>query len=93
MAKFLMLGKYSAQAVKGIAAARTKKAAEMVEKAGGKVVGMYALLGEYDLALIIDLPGIQDAVKMSVALTGQTDIGFTTLPAMPVEEFDRIMGS
>ncbi len=92
MAKFMMLGRYSAQAIKGIAADRTKKAVDIIEKNGGKVVAMYALLGRYDLALIVELAGIKEALKTSVAITKLTDIGFTTLPALPIEEFDKVMG-
>lgn len=92
MAKFLMLGKYSAEAVKGITAERTKQVVGLIEKSGGKVNLMYALLGTYDLAFVVDLPGIQDVMKASVALTKLTGISFTTLPAVTVEEFDKIVG-
>ena len=91
MAKFLMLGRYSTEAVKGITAERTKKVADIIEKSGGKVNLMYALLGTYDLAFAVDFPGIQEAMKASVALTKLTGIGFTTLPAVTVEEFDRLV--
>jgi len=53
---------------------------------------MYALLGAYDLVFIVDLPGIQEALRSSVAITKLTDIAFTTLPAVTVEEFDKIVG-
>jgi len=91
MAKFLMLGKYSVEAVKGIDAERTNKVAAVIEKFGGKVNSMYALLGTYDLAFVVDLPGIQEAMKSSVAITKMTAISFTTFPAVTVEEFDRIV--
>lgn len=89
MAKFLMLGKYSIEAIKGITADRTKKVTETIEKAGGKVNTMYALLGKYDLVFVVDFPGVTEAIKASVALTRMTAIGFTTSPAISVEEFDR----
>jgi uncharacterized protein with GYD domain len=92
MAKFLMLGKYSQEAIKGISTDRTKKAVSLIEKAGGKIISMYALLGNYDLALVIDLPGNSDAMKVSIALTELTGIAFTTSAAMSVEEFDKIIG-
>jgi len=92
MAKFLMLGRYSSEAIKGIAADRTKKVLEAIEKAGGKVNVMYALLGIYDLVFIVDFPGIQDALKASVGLAKLTGIGFTTSPAVPIEEFDKLVG-
>jgi uncharacterized protein with GYD domain len=92
MPKFLMLGKYSVEAIRGIAADRTKKVMEIIEKAGGKVNSMYALLGSYDLVFVVDFPGVAEAMKASVALAKLTGIGFTTSPAISVEEFDRIVG-
>jgi len=92
MAKFLMLGRYSVEAIKGINAERTKKVVEAIEKSGGKVNSMFALLGNYDLAFVVDFPGIPEALKASVGLTKLTGIGFTTSPAISVEEFDKIAG-
>jgi len=92
MAKFLMLGKYSNEATKGISGERTKKVVGAIEKAGGKIDYMYALLGAYDLAFVVDFPGVKDAMKASIALTKATDIGFSTMPAITVEEFDKIVG-
>ncbi|MDP2922152.1 MAG: GYD domain-containing protein [Candidatus Omnitrophota bacterium] len=91
MAKFLMLGKYSLEAVKGIKRERTKKAVKTIEKLGGKVNSLYALLGSYDLASIVDFPTNSAAIKASIALTRLTGIGFTTFPAMTVEEFDKMI--
>ena len=92
MTKVLMLGKYSVEAIKGITGERTKKVVDTIEKAGGKVNLMYALLGNYDLVFVVDFPGIEEALKASVALTKLTGIGFTTSPAISVEEFDKIAG-
>jgi uncharacterized protein with GYD domain len=92
MSKFLMLGKYSLEAIKGISAERTDKAVEVIENSGGKVEAMYALLGNYDLALVIDFPTTSDAMKASIGLTKLTGISFTTSAAVTVEEFDKIVG-
>ena len=92
MAKFLMLGKYSLEAIKGITAERTKKVVEIIEKSGGKIDSMFALLGKYDLAFIVDFPGIKEAMKASVSLVKLTGISFTSSPALSVEEFDKISG-
>jgi len=91
MAKFLMLGKYSSEAMQGMTAERTKKVVGSIEKAGGKVDSMYALLGMYDLAFIVDFPSVKDALKTSIVLTKATDISFSTLPAITVEEFDKMI--
>jgi uncharacterized protein with GYD domain len=91
MAKFFMFGKYSAEATKDISAERTGKALDVIQKFKGNVEGMYALLGEHDLVLILDLSGTAQAMQVSVALNKLTGIGFTTAPAISVEEFDELM--
>ena len=91
MATFLMFGKYSAEAIKGITAARTKKAVTVLKKHGGTVQAMYALLGKHDLVLVVNFPGVEKALQGSVALNKLTGIAFTTAPAIPVEDFDRLM--
>lgn len=92
MAKFLMLGKYTLEGVKGITAERTSKVIKTIKESGGKVDSMYALLGVYDLAFLVDFPGISDVMKASVSLTKLTGIAFTTSPAIAVEEFDKLVG-
>ena len=91
MATFFMFGRYSTEAVKGMSAKRTKDAEGLIKKYGGKVEAMYALLGEKDLVFILTFPGIEQAMKASVALGKATGISFTTLPAVTVEEFDKLI--
>ncbi len=91
MATFFMLGKYSADALKGISSGRTEKALKLVKKFGGEIKAMYALLGEIDLVFILTFPDMEKAMQASVALNKLTGISFTTLPALSVEEFDKLM--
>jgi uncharacterized protein with GYD domain len=91
MAMFLMLGKYSAEALKGASPSRTKKANAMIEKCGGKVASIYALLGGYDLALLVEFPGLAEAMKASLTISKATGVALATHPAMPVEEFDQLL--
>jgi uncharacterized protein with GYD domain len=90
MPTFCMFGKYSSDAVKEISAKRTVKATAMLNKVGGKVKAGYALLGETDLVLIVDFPGVQEAMKASVELNKLLGISFTTSPAVTLEEFDKL---
>jgi uncharacterized protein with GYD domain len=53
---------------------------------------MYALVGNYDLAFVVDFPGIAQLLKASVALTRGTGISFISSPAVSVQEFDKIIG-
>ena len=91
MAKFFMYGKYTKEAMEGISADRTKKALDVIVKAGGKVNSMYALLGKYDIVLITDFPSITEVMKASIALNKLTNISFTSFPAITMEEFDKII--
>ena len=92
MATFFMFGKYSTEAIGKICVERTRKAHQIVERFGGKIKGIYALMGEYDLVIIAEMPNMAEAMKASVTLKRQTDISFFTAAAMPVEEFDQLMG-
>ncbi|MGE5280035.1 MAG: GYD domain-containing protein [Deltaproteobacteria bacterium] len=91
MATYLMLGKYTVEALKGASADRTKKALDVIAKAGGKVRSMFALLGPYDLALIVDMPDNGAAIRVSADLAKMTGVGFTTSPTLSVEEFDKVI--
>jgi len=92
MAIFFMFGTYTKESAKEISAERTKKAVTVIERLGGKIKSMYSLLGEHDLIFIVDLPDVQNAMKVSVALHQLTGINFTTSPVVNVEEFDKLIG-
>ncbi len=90
MTTFFMFGKYSEQALKKISAERTRKAITVIQKYGGRVKSVYALLGANDLVFIVSLPSAAQATLVSLALAKLTGISFTTSPAIPVDEFDRL---
>ena len=91
MATFILFGKYSAEALKGMSPARTQQITDTIKKFGGEVQGMYATLGDQDLVFILNLPGIEQAMQVSVALNKMTGIAFATAPALTAAEFDQIM--
>jgi uncharacterized protein with GYD domain len=93
MPTFVMFGKYSIQAVKEISVLRTAKANAVIEDLGGEIEAGYALLGEIDLLLIVNLPGANEAMQASAELTKLLGIAFTTSPAVTVEEFDHLIES
>jgi uncharacterized protein with GYD domain len=90
MATFCLFGKYSTGALGEISAERTVKATALLEGLGGKIKDGYALLGETDLVLIVDLPGVNEAMKASVELTKLLGISFTTSPAVTMDQFDKL---
>ena len=91
MAKFLMLGKYSAEAMKEISPERTEIGTSIIRKHGGNLVEALILLGDHDVALSVELPGVPAAVQVSIALTKLTGVSFETYPAITVAEFDKML--
>ena len=92
METFFMFGKYTSESMKQISKERTREVLEIAARHDGEILDMYALLGAYDLVLIAKFPDMKRALKASVDITKNTGISFSTLPALPVEEFDELVG-
>lgn len=88
---FMMFGKYTTEAMQGISPQRTKKAVKLIKANGGKVISMYAVMGEHDLVFTLDFPDSESAFTTSVALNRVTGISFTTSPVVEVEMFDKLI--
>jgi uncharacterized protein with GYD domain len=88
----MMFGKYSSESLKNISSERTDQAVDLIEKQGGKVISMYAVLGEHDLVFTLDFPDAEKALAASVELNKLTGISFTTSPVVEVEKFDKLVG-
>jgi uncharacterized protein with GYD domain len=91
MATFIMQGRYTPSALQEISANRTAEALKVIKKNKGEVQLMYATLGKNDLLFVLDFPGLKEALKTSVALAKLTGIAFTTEPALPVDQFDKLL--
>jgi uncharacterized protein with GYD domain len=92
MSTYFMFGRYSHDSIKQISAQRTNEAVAAIGKNGGKLNAGYALLGGYDLVLIVDFPSTEQAIKASVALAKLLGISFSTSPAVSMEDFDKLVG-
>ena len=91
MNTYLMYGKYSSEALKGISSKRTGEAHKLINENNGEIVAQYTLLGEKDLLFIVNFPSLEDVIKSSVALNKLTGISFNSIPAITVEQFDKII--
>jgi uncharacterized protein with GYD domain len=91
MATYFLFGKYSPEAKKGISADRTEKANQLINKFKGKIISIYALLGEADLVIIAEFPDTKQVVKASLAISKLTGIAFATTEAIPVKDFDKMV--
>ncbi|MCC6758367.1 MAG: GYD domain-containing protein [Candidatus Omnitrophica bacterium] len=91
MQTYVMIGKYSSEAVRDISSNRTDRSIHLIKELGGKVHSMYTLLGGYDVVVTVDFPDLKTAMKASLGLTILTGIGFSTYPAISVSDFDSMI--
>lgn len=90
MATYIMFGTLTQAARKVVSAKRTEDAMALIKKHGGEFKAGYALLGEVDFVVILDLRDTEHAIQVSVALSRLLDINFRTAPAVGIDEFDRL---
>jgi uncharacterized protein with GYD domain len=89
MEKYVMLGKYSLEGVKGVSAARSDQAQNLIRQNGGELKDIYALMGDVDLVLIVEFPDRASALKTSVGLSKLLGVSFSTAAAFTVDELDQ----
>jgi len=91
MSIFLLFGRYSTEAIKDISPDRTEKVRDLIKKHNGKIISMYAVMGDHDLVFTINFPDAKSAMATSVALYKLTGIHFTTSAVVDVEQFDTLV--
>ena len=66
---------------------RIKEVNKDVEAMGGKVVGQYVVLGQYDFINIVEAPNNETIARISVQLASRGTVRIMTLPAIDVDTF------
>lgn len=94
METYIILGKYTREGVVNIKAGpdRIQAARQAVEQAGGKWVGWYLTMGQYDFVAITEAPNAETAAKVAIATGMQGNIRTETLRAFTEEEFKGLVG-
>ena len=93
MPTYIGLYKLSDQGIKNVKdmPQRIEKAIEASEAMGGKVLGVYSVLGEYDLVSIAEFPNDETVLTLALALGSQGNVRTTTLKAFTKAEFAEIV--
>ena len=93
MPTYIGLYKLTDQGIKDIkkAPGRVEEAIEGVQAMGGKVLGVYTVMGEYDYVTIGEFPSDQVAMTFSLALGSRGYVRTTTLKAFTKEEFAEMV--
>ena len=90
---YIGLNKLTDQGIKNIKEApqRIEEAFKGWEAMGGKVIGFYVVMGEYDYVAIGEAPNDEVAFTAALALGAQGNIRTKTLKAITKEEFAEIV--
>ena len=57
---------------------------------GGRLVCGYVTTGQYDVALVVEMPNGDAMTKLAVALTSRGNVRTTTVRAFSPEEFGKL---
>ena len=60
------------------------KAQDQIAVEGVRVLGQYAVLGDYDFVCIVEAPDNESVARFSIELGVRAGVHITTLPAIPV---------
>jgi len=94
MPTYITLYKLTEQGIKNIkdAPGRYEDAIKKFEAVGGKVIGFYATMGEYDYVGIGEAPNDEVAMIFALATGALGNVRTTTLKAFTTDEFADLVG-
>lgn len=61
-----------------------------LQEAGGKLIGFYLVMGQFDYVIITEAPNDQTAARLILGTIAQGSMRTQTLRAFPREEFESI---
>ncbi|MPZ98368.1 MAG: GYD domain-containing protein [Dehalococcoidia bacterium] len=95
MPSYLSLLKWTDQGVRAVKESpqRIDQAKQAVEQAGGRMIFYYMLLGEYDVASLLEFPDDETATRVLLTLGSQGNVRTTTMKAFTEDEARQIIGS
>ena len=93
MPTYIGLMKLTHQGSKDImnAPARIEEAVNLYQKMGGKVIGVYLVMGEYDYVSIGECPSDEIQTAFALALSSQGNVKTTTMKAFTAKEIPAIL--
>jgi uncharacterized protein with GYD domain len=91
MPLYIRLVKLTEQGARNIRGLDKMRAAarDIIEKNGGRLVAAYVTLGRYDLIAIVEAPDNKAMARISGLIAAEGNFQAETLPAIPIEEFEK----
>jgi uncharacterized protein with GYD domain len=89
----IILMKFTDQGIRNIRQApeRIHEGIKKYEAMGGKLIGFYATMGEYDYVAIGETPNDEVGMTFALGLGAQGNVRTTTMKAFTVEEFTNMV--
>lgn len=94
MPTYVTLIQYTQQGIQNIkeSPARLDAARAAVEAAGGKIIGFYLTMGQYDAVIITEGPDDETTAKILLATGAQGNVRTETLRAFTEDEARKMIG-
>ena len=95
MASYIMLSTLTDEGRKTLKSRpeRLQEVNKELEEMGARVVYQFAVLGGYDFVNVIDAPSNEVMARISMELGSRGTIKITTLPAVSIDEFVKLMSA
>ena len=93
MPTYISLLKLTEQGIKNIkeAPARVEQAIKAMEAGGGKFIGFYVVMGEYDYVFIAEAPCDEAMMTYLLALGSLGNVKTTTMKAFTKDQFSELV--
>lgn len=72
---------------------RLDAARKLIESSGGKVKDFYMLMGQYDIALVIDVPDDATLARVNLSLASKGSVQTETHRAFTEDEYRKILAA
>lgn len=93
MPKYLSLGSYTEEGLKGLlkdgGTGRRQAVKTAIEALGGKMEAYYFAFGEFDVAVISDVPDNVTAAALAIGIGSTGTVGLKTVVLLTPEEVDQ----
>ncbi|MEK6190756.1 MAG: GYD domain-containing protein [Chloroflexota bacterium] len=92
MAKYLVIGRYTAEGAKGVlkegGSGRRDAARQILESVGGTLESLYWGFGKDDFYATVELPSHAAAAAASLAISASGSVNVRSIPLMTAEDID-----